>query len=74
MGLTYVDVPEIVGITGAFENVDTPFKVGNRLNLPLFITQKGQLSLEQSLQSFYGVWTVIHSGCDEEEEDGKHLC
>jgi hypothetical protein len=41
MGLTYVDVPEIVGITGACENVDTLFKVGNRLSLPLFITQTG---------------------------------
>jgi asparaginyl-tRNA synthetase len=73
MGLTYVDVPEIVGITGACENVDTLFKVGNRLSLPLFITQTGQLSLEQSLQSFCGVWTVIHSGRDEEEEDERHL-
>ena len=35
-GLTYVDVPEIVGITGACENVDTLFKVGNRLDIPLF--------------------------------------
>ena len=72
-GLVYVDVPEIVGITGACENVDTLFKVGNRLNLPLFITQTGQLNLEQSLQSFSGVWTIIHSGRDEEEEDERHL-
>jgi hypothetical protein len=43
MGLTYVDVPEIVGIKGAYENVDTSFKVGNRLSLPLFITQTGKL-------------------------------
>jgi len=73
IGLTYVEVPEIVGITGACENVDTLFKVSNRLSLPLFITQTGQLSLEQSLQSFSGVWTVIHSGRDEEEEDERHL-
>lgn len=72
-GLTYVDVPEIVGITGACENVDTLFKVGNRLGLPLFFSQTGQLSLEQALQSFPGVWTVIHSGRDEEEEDARHL-
>ena len=51
-GLTYVDVPEIVGITGACENVDTLFKVGNRWDIPLFFTQTGQLSLEQALQSF----------------------
>lgn len=72
-GLVYVDVPEIVGITGACENVDTLFKLGNRLGLPLFFTQTGQLALEQSLQSFSGVWTVIHSGRDEEEEDARHL-
>ncbi|QQS38754.1 hypothetical protein IPM62_05205 [Candidatus Woesebacteria bacterium] len=72
-GLTYVDVPEIVGITGACENVDTLFKVGNRLNLPLFFTQTGQLSLEQSLQYFPGVYTIIHSGRDEETEDVRHL-
>ena len=72
-GLTYVDVPEIVGITGACENVDTLFKVGNRLDIPLFFTQTGQLSLEQALQSFGGVFTVIHSGRDEELEDERHL-
>lgn len=71
--MIYVDVPEIVGITGACENVDTLFKLGNRSGLPLFFTQTGQLSLEQSLQSFSGVWTVIHSGRDEEEEDARHL-
>ncbi|HEV7454452.1 MAG TPA: amino acid--tRNA ligase-related protein, partial [Candidatus Saccharimonadales bacterium] len=73
-GLTYVDVPEIVGITGACENVDTLFRVGNRRGLPLFFSQTGQLSLEQALQSFSGAWTVIHSGRDEEEEDNRHLC
>lgn len=72
-GLVYVDVPEIVGITGACENVDTLFKVGNRLDLPLFFTQTGQLALEQALQSFSGTWTVIHSGRDEEKEDIRHL-
>lgn len=72
-GMTYVDVPAIVGITGACENVDTLFRVGNRQGLPLFFSQTGQLSLEQALQSFHGVWTVIHSGRDEEEEDARHL-
>ena len=72
-GLTYCDVPEIVGITGACENVDTLFKVGNRLDIPLFFTQTGQLSLEQALQSFPGCFTVIHSGRDEEMEDERHL-
>jgi len=73
LGLTYVDVPEIVGITGACENIDTLFKIGNRLGLPLFFTQTGQLALEQSLQSFKGCCTIIHSGRDEEEEDARHL-
>ncbi len=73
MGLQYVDVPEIVGITGACENVDTLFKVGNRQDLPLFFTQTGQLALEQALQKFSGVYTVINSGRDEEIEDERHL-
>lgn len=73
IGLQYVDVPEIVGITGACENVDTLFKVGNRLDLPLFFTQTGQLALEQALQFFQGVYTVIHSGRDEEFEDERHI-
>ncbi len=72
-GMMYVEAPEIVGITGACENVDTLFKIGNRHGLPLYFTQTGQLSLEQALQSFHGVWTVIHSGRDEEEEDNRHL-
>lgn len=72
-GLTYVDVPQIVGITGACENIDTLFKVQNRLDIPLFFTQTGQLALEQSLQSFPGVYTVIHSGRDEDAEDSRHL-
>ncbi len=73
LGLTYFDVPAIVGITGACENVDTLFKIQNRLDIPLFFNQTGQLSLEQALQSFSGVYTVIHSGRDEEEEDERHL-
>ncbi|HSX17647.1 MAG TPA: amino acid--tRNA ligase-related protein [Patescibacteria group bacterium] len=72
-GMVHVEVPEIVGITGACENVDTLFKIGSRQGLPLFFTQTGQLSLEQALQSFSGAWTVIHSGRDEEEEDVRHL-
>lgn len=72
-GLTYMDVPEVVGITGACENVDTLFKVQTKLNIPLFFTQTGQLSLEQALQSFHGVCTTIHSGRDEDKEDERHL-
>lgn len=73
IGLQYVQVPQIVGITGACENVDTLFKIGNRLDLPLFFTQTGQLALEQALQNFSGTYTIIHSGRDEEVEDARHL-
>lgn len=73
-GLTYVDVPAIVGITGACENVDTLFKVqSHQKNLNLFFTQTGQLALEQALQVFPGACTIIHSGRDEEIEDERHL-
>lgn len=73
LGTQYVDVPAIVGITGACENVDTLFKIANRQSLPLFFTQTGQLALEQALQKFAAVWTVIYSGRDEEKEDERHL-
>lgn len=73
IGLQWVDVPEIVGITGACENVDTLFKVSSRVKVPLFFTQTGQLALEQALQYTSGVFTVIHSGRDEEIEDFRHL-
>ncbi|MBI2309594.1 hypothetical protein HYU89_01730 [Candidatus Collierbacteria bacterium] len=73
IGLQYAEVPAIVGITGACENVDTLFKIGNRLNLPLFFTQTGQLALGQVLQSSHGAYTIIHSGRDEEIEDERHL-
>ncbi len=74
LGLPYVNVPELVGITGACENVDTLFRVSSRTGVPLFMTQTGQLSLEQVLQAHRkGVYTVIHSGRDEGEEDARHL-
>lgn len=72
-GMQYVDVPAIVGITGACENVDTLFRVGNHQDLSLFFTQTGQLALEQALQHTHGVYTIIHSGRDEEVEDERHL-
>lgn len=72
-GLQYVDVPTMVGITGACENVDTLFRVDNRLGVPLFFTQTGQLTLEQALQYYSGVYTMIYSGRDEETEDERHI-
>lgn len=73
MGFQYMDVPAIVGITGSCENVDTLFKVKSRIDAPLYFTQTGQLALEQALQYSPGVYTIIHSGRDEEIEDARHL-
>src|SRR3989338_6507470 len=74
IGLQYITVPEIVGVTGSCENVDTLFKVMSRAGVQLFITQTGQLALEQALQVHrHGVYTIIHSGRDEEMEDNRHL-
>jgi asparaginyl-tRNA synthetase len=73
IGLMFADVPQIVGITGACENVDTLFRVRSRRDIPLFFSQTGQLSLEEILRYFPGAYTVIHSGRDEEEEDERHL-
>jgi asparaginyl-tRNA synthetase len=66
-------VPQIVGITGACENVDTLFKVKSRVPVPLFFSQTGQLTLEQALRHVPGVYTVMQSGRDEELEDERHL-
>src|SRR3989339_388500 len=73
IGLQYTEVPVIVGITGACENVDTLFAVRSRLEIPLFLTQTGQLALELALAQVPGVYTIIHSARDEEEEDARHL-
>lgn len=73
MGFQYMDVPAIVGITGSCENVDTLFKIKSRVDAPLYFTQTGQLALEQALQYSPGVYTIIHSGRDEEIEDARHL-
>ncbi|MEK9152644.1 MAG: amino acid--tRNA ligase-related protein [Patescibacteria group bacterium] len=72
-GLAFVPVPQIVGITGACENVDTLFKVKSHVPVPLFFSQTGQLTLEQALQHYPGVYTTMVSGRDEEIEDERHL-
>jgi len=68
-----VPAPQIVGITGACENVDTLFRVGSRVGAQLFFCQTGQLNLEQALQYNPGVYTIMVSGRDEEIEDDRHL-
>lgn len=72
-GLAHVPVPQIVGITGACENVDTLFGVASRVPVPLFFCQTGQLNLEQALQYYPAVYTIMVSGRDEECEDARHL-
>ncbi len=72
-GAAHVPVPQIVGITGACENVDTLFGVASRVPTPLFFCQTGQLNLEQALQYYPGVYTIMVSGRDEEKEDARHL-
>src|SRR3990172_7394693 len=65
-------VPHIVGITGACENIDTPFKVGY-FGQNGFLTQTGQLALELQIPSLNKVCCEIHSFRAEEEVDGRHL-
>ncbi len=72
-GLTYIDIPEIVGVTGAHGQVDSLFRIQNHFDLPLFFIQTGQFSLEQALQYFSGVYTIINSSRDAESEDNRHL-
>jgi len=71
--LTYIDVPEIVGITGAHGQTESLFRIQNRYDLPLFFIQTGQFSLEQALQFFPEVYTLINSSRDAETEDERHL-
>lgn len=72
-GLTYIDVPEMVGITGAHGQIDSLFRIQNRYDLPLFFIQTSQFSLEQALQFFPGIYTIINSSRDTETEDERHL-
>lgn len=72
-GLTYIDVPEMVGITGAHGQIDSLFRIQNRYDLPLFFIQTSQFSLEQALQYFPGIYTIINSSRDADMEDERHL-
>ncbi len=72
-GLTYIDIPEIVGVTGAHGQIDSLFRIQNHFDLPLFFIQTGQFSLEQALAYFPGVYTIINSSRDAESEDSRHL-
>jgi len=65
-------VPQVVGITGACENIDTLFKV-NYFGQNGFLTQTGQLALELHIPALKKVCCEIHSFRAEQEADGRHL-
>lgn len=62
-----------MGIPGSCENVDTLFKVKSRIDAPLYFTKQVDSPFKQALQYSPGVYTIIHSGRDEEIEDARHL-
>jgi asparaginyl-tRNA synthetase len=70
-GVEYVDeVPLLVPITGACENVGTLYPVRTSRNL--YLTQTGQLSLEVELQQASGVYCIV-SSFRADRTDERHL-
>ncbi len=72
-GLKYVLVPQMVGVTGACEQIKTLYRILNKLNLPLYAPQTGQLALELFQMFYPGVFTIMRSFRDEGVEDCRHL-
>lgn len=66
-------MPEIVGVTGACENVDTLFKV-DFFGRQAYLAQSDQLYLELMTPSLGKVYTEIQSFRAEPEADDRHLC
>jgi asparaginyl-tRNA synthetase len=67
------NMPHIVGITGACENIDTLFKTdffGNQA----YLTQTGQLYLELITPHLKRVYCEIESFRSEPTVDDRHLC
>jgi asparaginyl-tRNA synthetase len=67
------NMPEIVGVTGACENVDTLFKV-DFFGKPAFLAQSDQLYLELLTPQLGRVYAEIQSFRMEPEADDRHLC
>lgn len=67
------NMPEIVGVTGACENVDTLFKV-DFFGKPAFLAQSDQLYLELLTPQLGRVYAEIQSFRMEAEADDRHLC
>lgn len=74
IGAKWVDVPQIVGVTGACENLATLFQIiySKMKDNPFYGTQTGQLALELSLREMKNVWTRIIS-LRAEKPDRRHL-
>ncbi|MCW2961595.1 MAG: hypothetical protein JWM90_1982 [Thermoleophilia bacterium] len=67
------NMPEIVGVTGACENVDTLFKV-DFFGKPAFLAQSDQLYLELLTPKLGRVYAEIQSFRMEPDADARHLC
>ncbi|MEO6867277.1 MAG: amino acid--tRNA ligase-related protein [Gaiellales bacterium] len=66
------NMPEIVGVTGACENVDTLFKV-DFYGKPAFLAQSDQLYLELLTPKLGRVYAEIQSFRMEPDADNRHL-
>ena len=67
------NAPELVGITGACENVDTLFKV-DFFGKQAYLAQSDQLYLELLTPHLDKVYAEIQSFRMEKEADARHLC
>jgi asparaginyl-tRNA synthetase len=67
------NAPEIVGVTGACENVDTLFKV-DYFGKQAYLAQSDQLYLELLTPHLRRVYAEIQSFRMEPEADDRHLC
>jgi asparaginyl-tRNA synthetase len=67
------NLPELVGVTGACENVDTLFRV-DFFGRPAYLAQSDQLYLELLTPVLGKVYAEIQSFRMEPEADERHLC
>lgn len=67
------NMPEIVGVTGACENVDTLFKL-DFFGKPAYLAQSDQLYLELLTPQLGRVYAEIQSFRMEPDADDRHLC
>lgn len=67
------NMPEIVGVTGACENIDTLFKL-DYFGRPAYLAQSDQLYLELITPYLKKVYAEIQSFRMEPEADDRHLC